>query len=212
MSHTALTIQSWIHSPAFSFTVSEDDALGEERDLRSNPSSVRPEASSVRPEAEKYASIKMFEPWFPKTNPDHPRAKTWRTWKAQREVILWSCLAIISSICLVNFSLATWAWAHFGTTYDGVVEPYQGDCAIVKRANAWAHIVINLIGTLLLSASNLILQLLVAPTRQKIDDAHAKGTWLDIGMPSLRNLRGISRSRAILWSVLAMTSIPIVFL
>lgn len=154
----------------------------------------------------------MLEPWFPYINPERPRAKTWRNWQAQRQVVLWSCFVAVSCVCLINFSLATWAWVNFGTTSDGVVELYQGDCAIVKQADTGAHIVINILGTLLLGASNLILQLLVAPTRKEVDAAHAKGIWLDIGVPSLRNLRAITRSKAMLWSVLAITSMPIIFL
>lgn len=83
---------------------------------------------------------------------------------------------------------------------------------MIKRANAWAHIMINALGTLLLGASNLTLQLLVAPTRKELDEAHVKGTWLDIGVPSFRNLWGISKYKVILWSLLAISSIPIMFL
>lgn len=108
--------------------------------------------------------------------------------------------------------MATWGWLRFGTTFDGVVDLYHGDCAFVKRVNALAHIVINVLGTLLLGASNLTLQLLVAPTRKEVDEAHANGTWLDIGVPSFRNLWGISRLRVTLWCLLAVTSIPIHFL
>lgn len=169
-------------------------------------------ASPVDSVPDIYGYVKSFEPWFPAVNPEHSQAKTWRTWKARRGVVLWSCFIAASSVCLTNFSVATWAWLHFGTTPDGAVELYHGDCAIVKRADALAHVLINVLSTLILGASNLTLQLLVAPTRKEVDEAHAKGKWLDIGVPSFRNLWSISRLRAILWSVLAVTSIPIHFL
>lgn len=200
-----LTIGSWIRLPSLPLNTFEDDGTREHQ-------AVPPIASAVQSKSENYGSTTMLEPWSPSINPDHLRSQTWRTWKGHRQVILWSCFVAVSSICLINFSLATWAWAHFGTTSDGVVELYRGDCAIIKRADVGAHIVINVLGMVLLCASNLTLQLLVAPTRKEVDAAHAKGTWLDIGIPSLRNLRGITRSRAILWSLLAVTSIPILFL
>ncbi|KAG8527921.1 uncharacterized protein KY384_006837 [Bacidia gigantensis] len=56
------------------------------------------------------------------------------------------------------------------------------------------------------------MQLLAAPTREEVDKAHAKATWLDIGVPSFRNLRQISRSNCTMWSVLALSSLPIHFL
>lgn len=202
---STLTIESWICSPPLPLTTFEDDTTFEHQTLLSS-------ACAVHSELEKYGSIKFLEPWFPRINPDHPRSKKWRTWTAQRQVVLWGCFLAVSFICIINFSLATWAWVHFGTTSDGVVELYQGDCATIKRAVTWAHVVINVLGTVLLGASNLTLQLLVAPTRKEVDAAHAKGTWLDIGVPSLRNLRHIGRLRAMLWGLLAITSIPIIFL
>ena len=186
-------------------TALEYDAFGEQPVLLS----ITSPNDSV---SEKYGSVKRFEPWFPETNPEHPRAKSWRTRMARREVVLWSSFIAVFSVFLINFSLATWAWLHFEITFDGIIQLYHGDCVTVKRANACAHIMINVLGTLLLGASNLTLQLLVAPTRKELDEAHAKGTWLDIGVPSFRNLWGISRYRAILWSLLAATSIPIMFL
>lgn len=167
---------------------------------------------SPNPVLEKYGSVKRFEPWFPNVNPEHSQAKTWRTWRSQRGVVLWGCFLTTSSVAVINLILAIWTWLHFETTSDGVVELYRGGCTVVKRANFLAHIVINVLGTLLFGASNLTLQILVAPTRSEVDQAHAKGIWLDIGVPSVRNLFGISKFRVILWSFLAITSIPIHFL
>lgn len=200
-----LTIESWSRSPALPLTISDNHATRDHEVLHST-------VPSDRSDSEKYGSIKMLESWFPSINPEHPRSRTWRTWKARRQLILGSCFVAVFSICLINFSLAIWAWVRFGTTSDGVVELYQGDCAIIKQADSGAHIAINIFGTVLLGASNLTLQLLAAPTRKEVDAAHIKGIWLDIGVLSFRNLRHITRSRSILWVFLAMTSIPIIFL
>ena len=62
------------------------------------------------------------------------------------------------------------------------------------------------------SASNFCMQLLAAPTRQEIDKAHKNKKWLDIGVPSVRNLKYISKRRGIAIFLLATSSIPLHFL
>lgn len=117
-----------------------------------------------------------------------------------------------STICVINLVLAVVTWLSYQSTVDGVVTLHQGDCTVVKRVNSAAHVLINILSTLLLSASNLTLQLLAAPTRKEVDDAHASGVWLDIGVPSFRNLRRISRISVAVWCLLAASSIPLHFL
>lgn len=67
----------------------------------------------------------------------------------------------------------------------------------------------NALGTLLLSGSNYCMQVLCAPTRRELDQAHAQGRWLDIGVPSFRNLWRISPKRVVVWWVLGLSSIPL---
>lgn len=70
----------------------------------------------------------------------------------------------------------------------------EGDCRRVQRLNTGAHVLINVFSTVLLSGSNYCMQCLSAPTRSEIDKAHIRNRWLDIGVPSIRNLRHIRRS------------------
>ena len=137
---------------------------------------------------DEYGSVASLEPWFPKVNPDHPRAKTLRTKIARRKVVLLLCLSTVSVVCLVNYVLAGLMWFEYDNGLDGVVTLYQGDCKIVGRADTLAHLVIKILSTCLMGASNLTLQLIVAPTRKEVDRAHRSGTFLDIGVPSLHNL------------------------
>ena len=53
------------------------------------------------------------------------------------------------------------------------------------------------------------MQRLSAPTRKEVDKAHQKHTWVDIGVPSLRNLFFVSRWRTIGWFILAASSLPL---
>lgn len=70
------------------------------------------------------------------------------------------------------------------------------------------HLIINILSTGILAASNYCMQTLVAPTREDIDASHARGKWLDIGTPSLGNLKVTPKHRVALWLVLWITATP----
>jgi len=53
------------------------------------------------------------------------------------------------------------------------------------------------------------MQVLSSPTRKEVDAAHAKREWMEIGIPSIRNLWDISLARTLLWIILALSSIPL---
>ena len=98
------------------------------------------------------------------------------------------------------------------TRYDvveGLATLQRGSCSQMREASRWLHLMINILSTALLAASNYCMQCLSAPTRQDVDKAHSKRHWLDIGVPSIRNLSSISKARVFLWSLLAISSIPL---
>ncbi|KAF5009764.1 hypothetical protein FDECE_4037 [Fusarium decemcellulare] len=86
---------------------------------------------------------------------------------------------------------------------------FDGSCKTAKKMSLWLHLAINVLGTVLLGASNYTQQVLTAPTREEIDIAHSKRQWMDIGVMSLHNLRKISGTRVIGWTLLALSSLPI---
>lgn len=53
------------------------------------------------------------------------------------------------------------------------------------------------------------MQCLSSSIRSEIDKAYSQGIWLDIGVPSVWNLRRLSTIRIILWWLLAISSIPL---
>lgn len=124
----------------------------------------------------------------------------------------WRAGALISS-CIASVSLiiniAVVAWLVSRNAGVGVVEIFNGDCGKVQTMDIWVHLAINIISTLLLGGSNYCMQCLSAPTRLDIDLAHARGKWLDVGVPSTRNLFAIPRNKALLWWTLGFTSIPL---
>jgi len=86
---------------------------------------------------------------------------------------------------------------------------YEGSCSTSRTLSVVIHLLINIFGSILLAASNYGMQCLTAPTRADIDKAHARKQWMDIGILSFRNLRLVSRMRAILWLLLVLSSGPL---
>jgi hypothetical protein len=110
------------------------------------------------------------------------------------------------AVFLVNLIVTIWGSITHKAT-DGVLS--EGDCERIKTLNSGVHILINVLSTIMLSGSNYCMQCLSAPTRVEVDKAHAARKWLDIGVPSFRNLRHIGRRRLILWLLLGTSSIPL---
>ncbi|KAH7348829.1 hypothetical protein BKA65DRAFT_501524 [Rhexocercosporidium sp. MPI-PUGE-AT-0058] len=113
------------------------------------------------------------------------------------------------TIFVINLIFTIWAGAksksgmRIGTLY-------TGDCGTVHKADAWVHIAINAMGTLLLGASNYTMQCLASPTRSEVDAAHAMGKYMDVGLPSFRNLHGWKKK--ILFTLLVLSTLPLHFL
>lgn len=112
-----------------------------------------------------------------------------------------------SLVFLINFIVTIWASATVRER--GIF--FEGDCDRAKRLNSGLHVLINILSTVLLSGSNYCMQCLSAPTRGEIDLVHsnAGGTWLDIGVPGIRNIKHISRRRQVLWCLLGLSSLPL---
>ncbi|KAI5369857.1 hypothetical protein Slin15195_G007350 [Septoria linicola] len=128
----------------------------------------------------------------------------WSGWRFGVRACGWTSSAVLSANVILTVVLA----AKFGST-SGIGTAYYGDCSVANSLNTWLHILINVLSSVLLSASNYTMQVLAAPTRQEIDKAHSKGDWLDTGTPSLRNMLRIRWPRVVSWIVLGLSSVPI---
>jgi hypothetical protein len=137
--------------------------------------------------------------------------KTWRKRFSGWRGGALACIAISSLVLLLNVVLAILTATAWDTT-DGVSTAYTGDCTVAARTITALHLLVNLLSSLLLGASNYCMQRLVAPTRKEIDRAHSKKKWLDVGVPSVRNLAAISRGRLAIWVLLGLSSMPLHFL
>ena len=119
------------------------------------------------------------------------------------------CCACTSAFVLLTNLVATiWGVRAFGIQ-GGIGTIQDGNCSTTTKLGFWLHLIINGLSTLLLGASNYSMQCLSSPTRSEIDKAHRQGVWLDIGVPSVKNLRRISTSRIAFWWLLAISTIPL---
>ena len=129
-----------------------------------------------------------------------------------------ACAASVSAVLFINIGLTIYAatnpkYKEEGPQYDqrlkGLETLYSGGCEKGGNIGLWLHLGINALSTLLLAGSNYTQQYLAAPTRGEIDAAHMRRKWMDIGVPSVRNLFRIKPERALLWIVIGLTSIPL---
>ena len=120
-------------------------------------------------------------------------------------------MAVISagSVLIVNLCFTIWA-AITSKSGLSIGTIYEDECDKIKTAGLWTHIAINVMGTLLLGSSNYTMQCLSSPTRKEADAAHKVGKYVDIGIPSIRNLRGWRKK--VLFSLLVISTVPLHFL
>jgi hypothetical protein len=153
-----------------------------------------------------YTAGTQSSPWT-FSLPSHERQTRFSGWRGGVLVAV-TCSAFVLLLNIVGAIVA----AAAGQPSDGIATAYTGDCTVASRWITAIHLIINILSSVLLGASNYCMQRLVAPTRDEVDKAHAKRKWLDIGVPSLRNLSSINKNRLTIWVLLAMSSIPLHFL
>lgn len=75
---------------------------------------------------------------------------------------------------------------------------YTGSCARARQIHLGLRALVGVLAVALLAAANYAFQVLSSPTRLEVEMAHGKGRWLDVGVPSVRNLRRVSRGRVLM--------------
>ena len=118
------------------------------------------------------------------------------------------CACTAGTVLLINLVVTIWGAARFGV-HGSLVTILDGDCSKSKKLSLWLHLLINVLSTLLLGASNYCMQCLSSPSRAEINSAHSQHIWLDIGVPSVRNLRRVSWNKVILWWLFAISTVPL---
>ncbi|KAE8393580.1 hypothetical protein BDV23DRAFT_170029 [Aspergillus alliaceus] len=120
------------------------------------------------------------------------------------------CFAVTIAILLLNLVLTVIAASRArGPSHSFLGESiFEGDCAKVKHWSTGFHLLINVLGTILLGASSYCMQCLSAPSRDDVNQLHARGKWVDIGTPSVTNLRFMRSAQIVWWCLLLLSSVP----
>ncbi|KAI0378510.1 hypothetical protein F5Y04DRAFT_272481 [Hypomontagnella monticulosa] len=153
---------------------------------------------------ETFAEKKTLSGWFPRIN--DTEENSWRVRLSKRDKALLIQIGVLTIVFITNVSLTIYANVRYPAK-KGVGLIYQGDCDTVQKLDQWVHLLINVLSTVILSASNFCIQLQAAPTRADIDKAHSNQTWLDVGVPSLRNFRYIGPWRQLCWVFLGFCAL-----
>ena len=123
---------------------------------------------------------------------------------------LWLFALSSGFVFLLNTSFMIWAISNRRVRNNKAVL-YEGVCSKTSQANTAIHVLINVLSTLLLGASNYCMQCLSAPSRKEVDAAHKDGKYLDIGVPSLHNIisKYFPTRKKVCWAVLGLSSLPL---
>lgn len=139
------------------------------------------------------------------TGTDHSRK-----WIKGVVVCSWIIAAVLVSNIILTVAAVAVAYSRNDEKTFSFASLYMGKCSVAKNSTTGVHLVINILSTAMLGASNYCLQCLASPSRSEVDEAHGRKAWLQIGVPNivslLRNQRG---RRWYLGAVLLATSLPI---
>ncbi|KAI1753957.1 hypothetical protein F4782DRAFT_545308 [Xylaria castorea] len=122
---------------------------------------------------------------------------------------------LIFSVILTILVIVVLARGSFKPVFFYAAECDSGNVATL---NFTLHLFINIASTLVVSfwlsspslaSSNFFMQVLNAPTRQEVNSAHFKSSWLGIGVSSIRNIFRVSPFKTWCWIFLLLSSIPI---
>jgi len=192
MSKFGTTLQKWT---ALSLGDDGYDIKGGAGGLGSKSSSIellRRDSESAREQSSSFSSL-----WKP-------------VWYTGWHTGVLACAASVVVVLLINVGLTIYASTNPEYKIkNGIGTLYSGSCEESRTIGLWLHLGINFLSTLLLSGSNYTQQCLAAPTRSEIDAAHARRRWMDIGVPSVRNLLMIKAERKWLWIAIGVTSVPL---
>ena len=64
------------------------------------------------------------------------------------------CATTASTVFMINLILTVWALSRYGLKKGGIGTIQEGSCKMTRRLSLWLHLIINILSTLLLGASN----------------------------------------------------------
>jgi hypothetical protein len=159
--------------------------------------------------------LDILEPEYPVKSTDVPNAPSQdnpsqkrQHFKGWRGGILIGIIAT-SLVLVVNVS----ATVLFTTIHKGEDRQrkilFKGSCNRVQQLNLAGHVLIAILNTVLLSASNYSMQCLTAPTRADVDRAHQghPRSLVEVGVLSFSNLKIIRKGRVFMLAIMGLSSL-----
>ncbi|KAF6828995.1 hypothetical protein CMUS01_08354 [Colletotrichum musicola] len=126
-----------------------------------------------------------------------------------RQAAFYFSMAAFSTF-LINLIFVLWATIQKRDKFEnGIGTLLDQNYSTIKIINTTVNVIINILSTILLAGSNYCMQCLMAPTRPEIDDAHARQSWLDIGILSVRNFWNKPWKKKIIKILLSFASLPL---
>ncbi|KAI2463064.1 hypothetical protein F4781DRAFT_417856 [Annulohypoxylon bovei var. microspora] len=123
----------------------------------------------------------------------------------RKTAVINTILAGVLAVVLIAFSIAA---ARISGSFGNAVF-WSGSCNTASTVNLALHFLLNAVSTAILASSNFFMQVLSSPSRPEVNAAHAKKTWTDIGISSVRNLQFLSAFKIVFWIMFVLTSVPI---
>lgn len=102
-------------------------------------------------------------------------------------------LAFLILVVVIIFLILTSLKAR---SLGGELTVMEGKTKNVEGLQRGIQVIVNIFGIVLIVIANYVFQILSSPTRPEVDESHEKLQWMDIGIPSIRNLTGIAFGRA----------------
>ena len=119
-----------------------------------------------------------------------------------------TCTITTLSVFCLCITLLVWT-VSVKRVGDGFATIYAGKCDFVASKTTQVQLIMNVLSSLVLGTSSYYMQTLTAPTRKDIDRTHARGQWLDVGSPSVRNLIFLGPTKRLHWVLLLVGCIPL---
>lgn len=127
----------------------------------------------------------------------------------------WRTAALVNTILMTIVAILMTMFSSVALVQAGgfnkPVVFYTGSCGIsgATTLNTTLHLLINILSTAILASSNMFMQILNAPSREEVDKSHARGSWLDIGVLSARNIFRLSPFKTMAWLGFLASSTPV---
>jgi hypothetical protein len=127
-----------------------------------------------------------------------------RAWRAGIKWVTFGATVIF----ILNIGITIFVAARYPIS-NGTATLYKGSCKKISLIDSGLHIVINILSTAFLSASNFVMQILNAPSRTQVLKRHYLGKSFDIGILSFRNAVKVGWLQGSLWFLLGVSAIPL---